>query len=115
MATPTVPMASPSEVSSSAAGSEHRPTSGYRPSLPASAVSFTDGHRLDRLALILLRLALGVEFLWAFVDKLFGLGYSTPSARAWLNGGSPTKGFLKGGVQRTAARLLQQHRGRAVG
>lgn len=41
-----------------------------------------------------LRLGTGFVFLWAFVDKLFGLGYSTPSQRAWLNGGSPTKGFL---------------------
>ncbi|QGG94158.1 DoxX family membrane protein [Actinomarinicola tropica] len=41
-----------------------------------------------------LRIATGFVFLWAFVDKLFGLGYSTPSERAWLNGGSPTKGFL---------------------
>jgi thiosulfate dehydrogenase (quinone) large subunit len=41
-----------------------------------------------------LRLGMGFLFLWAFADKLFGLGYSTPSERAWLNGGSPTKGFL---------------------
>ncbi len=40
------------------------------------------------------RIALGLTFLWAFVDKLFGLGYSTPSARSWISGGSPTKGFL---------------------
>lgn len=40
------------------------------------------------------RLSLASIFLWAFLDKLFGLGYSTPSARAWLNGGSPTNGFL---------------------
>lgn len=41
-----------------------------------------------------LRIAVGWVFLWAFVDKLFGLGYSTPSERSWLNGGSPTRGFL---------------------
>ena len=40
------------------------------------------------------RLALGSIFLWAFLDKLLGLGYSTPAARAWINGGSPTRGFL---------------------
>jgi thiosulfate dehydrogenase [quinone] large subunit len=40
------------------------------------------------------RLSLGWIFLWAFLDKLFGLGYATPSARAWINGGSPTRGFL---------------------
>ena len=36
----------------------------------------------------------GFEFLWAFLDKTFGLGYATPAERAWINGGSPTKGFL---------------------
>jgi thiosulfate dehydrogenase [quinone] large subunit len=40
------------------------------------------------------RVALGFIFLWAFFDKLFGLGYSTAPAKAWINGGSPTSGFL---------------------
>ena len=40
------------------------------------------------------RVVLGFEFLWAFLDKTFGFGYATPAARAWINGGSPTKGFL---------------------
>ncbi|GAB3887489.1 DoxX family membrane protein [Kibdelosporangium lantanae] len=41
-----------------------------------------------------LRITTGLLFLWAFLDKTFGLGYSTTSANAWVNGGSPTKGFL---------------------
>jgi thiosulfate dehydrogenase [quinone] large subunit len=41
-----------------------------------------------------LRLALGWTFIWAFFDKLLGLGYSTSSAGAWIDGGSPTSGFL---------------------
>jgi len=41
-----------------------------------------------------IRLALGWIFLWAFLDKLFGLGHSTTAAKSWLNGGSPTAGFL---------------------
>ncbi|MEV0272638.1 hypothetical protein AB0H43_27995 [Hamadaea sp. NPDC050747] len=45
-------------------------------------------------ALAVLRIATGTVFLWAFLDKTFGLGYATPDARAWINGGSPTKGFL---------------------
>jgi thiosulfate dehydrogenase [quinone] large subunit len=40
------------------------------------------------------RIALGFVFLWAFLDKTFGLGYSTPAAKSWINGGSPTAGFL---------------------
>jgi hypothetical protein len=42
----------------------------------------------------LIRVSIGLIFLWAFFDKLLGLGYSTPAARSWLNGGSPTKGYL---------------------
>ncbi|MEU4689904.1 DoxX family membrane protein [Actinoplanes sp. NPDC023714] len=45
-------------------------------------------------SLAVLRISLGFVFLWAFLDKTFGFGYATPSERAWLNGGSPTKGFL---------------------
>jgi thiosulfate dehydrogenase [quinone] large subunit len=45
-------------------------------------------------ALAALRIATGFIFLWAFFDKTFGWGYATASERAWVNGGSPTKGFL---------------------
>jgi thiosulfate dehydrogenase [quinone] large subunit len=45
-------------------------------------------------ALAVLRIATGLIFLWAFLDKLLGLGYATPGAKAWIAGGSPTKGFL---------------------
>jgi len=51
-----------------------------------------------RIIKTLLRWALGLQFLWAFLDKLFGLGYSTPPDRAWINGGSPTFGFLTKGA-----------------
>jgi thiosulfate dehydrogenase (quinone) large subunit len=43
-----------------------------------------------------LRIVIGATFFWAFLDKLFGLGYATPSAKSWIHGGSPTKGFLSG-------------------
>jgi len=42
-----------------------------------------------------LRLALGWTLFWAFIDKLFGLGYATKSGNSWLNGGSPTAGYLQ--------------------
>jgi thiosulfate dehydrogenase (quinone) large subunit len=45
-------------------------------------------------ALAVLRITTGFVFLWAFLDKTFGFGYATPSAKAWIHGGSPTKGFL---------------------
>lgn len=42
----------------------------------------------------LTRLCLGWTFLWPFLDKTFGLGHETPSANAWIDGGSPTEGYL---------------------
>ena len=44
--------------------------------------------------LVVLRLAFAWEFLWAFADKTFGFGFATPAERSWINGGSPTRGFL---------------------
>ena len=41
-----------------------------------------------------LRLAMGWTFFWAFADKLFGLGYATEAGKGWIDGGSPTFGFL---------------------
>ena len=47
-----------------------------------------------RHAVAVARYLLGFVFVWAFADKLFGLGYSTTSGRSWINGGSPSNGFL---------------------
>ncbi|MFJ5664470.1 MULTISPECIES: hypothetical protein [unclassified Micromonospora] len=54
-----------------------------------------------------LRLALGWVFLWAFLDKMFGLGHETPAKNAWINGGSPTKGFLGNAVEGPFANFYQ--------
>ncbi len=40
------------------------------------------------------RLLIGFEFLWAFLDKTFGLGVGTESASAWIHGGSPASGVM---------------------
>ncbi|SDO90100.1 DoxX family membrane protein [Actinacidiphila guanduensis] len=40
------------------------------------------------------RIATGFVFLWAFLDKTFGWHYATGSGKGWIDGGSPTKGFL---------------------
>jgi thiosulfate dehydrogenase [quinone] large subunit len=45
-----------------------------------------------------LRLTVGFIFLWAFLDKAFGFGYSTASENAWINGGKPSQGFLTMGA-----------------
>ncbi|GAA0711611.1 DoxX family membrane protein [Dactylosporangium roseum] len=65
-----------------------------RSSAPASTARRSASPAAARYLLAGIRLALGWIFLWAFLDKLFGFGFATPSARAWLNGGSPTNGFL---------------------
>lgn len=64
--------------------------------------------------LALLRIAFGLTFLWAFFDKLLALGFSTgrtvdPESgaetvdrfgdAAWINGASPTEGFLAFGAK----------------
>lgn len=69
----------------------------YEPELVTSAAA--------RKALAALRLAFGLTFLWAFFDKLLALGFATGrdsetgavdrfGDAAWINGGSPTKGFM---------------------
>jgi thiosulfate dehydrogenase [quinone] large subunit len=62
----------------------------------------------------LLRLGLGWIFLWAFIDKLFGLGFATKSEAAWINGGSPTFGFLKFGTSGPFADFYSGMAGSAV-
>ncbi len=52
----------------------------------------------NKIVLGILRLSMGLIFLWAFFDKLFGLNFATTAEKAWLAGGSPTTGFLKFGV-----------------
>lgn len=42
-----------------------------------------------------LRLSMSFIMLWAFFDKLLGLGFATSSDKAWIAGVSPTTGFLK--------------------
>jgi thiosulfate dehydrogenase [quinone] large subunit len=49
---------------------------------------------LGGIGIAALRIALGFVFLWAFLDKTFGLGYSTTAEKSWISGGSPTNGFL---------------------
>jgi thiosulfate dehydrogenase (quinone) large subunit len=92
------------------------------PETPVPAVSGTQVTRgageivtsgAARKALAALRIAFGLTFLWAFFDKLLGLGFSTGALTnaqgaktgidffgkdAWIHGGNPTMGFLKFGA-----------------
>jgi thiosulfate dehydrogenase [quinone] large subunit len=79
------------------------------PAAPMSTAA--TGSRAVRYVFAGLRLALGWTFLWAFLDKTFGLGFATESANAWVNGGSPTLGFLKFGTSGPFAGFYQQMAG----
>jgi len=65
-------------------------------SVQSTDVSTVKITQLGGTAIAVLRVAMGFVFMWPFLDKLFGLGYSTASDKSWLSGGSPTKGFLSG-------------------
>jgi thiosulfate dehydrogenase (quinone) large subunit len=61
-------------------------------------------HSAARKGLAVLRIGYAATFLWAFFDKLLALGFHTGydqdgvldrfGPAAWVNGGSPTEGFL---------------------
>jgi len=65
----------------------------------------TKAQRWARYIAAITRISLGWTFLWAFLDKAFALGHETGvdqatgvvdyfGPAAWINGGSPTAGFL---------------------
>ena len=62
----------------------------------------------------LTRIAMGLIFLWAFFDKLFGLGFATSPEKAWLAGISPTSGFLQNSTEGPFGRIFQSLAGSAV-
>lgn len=81
----------------------------HRP--PPDATSPGSTHLTDAAAARVaaaVRIGFGLTFLWAFLDKLLALGYSTGrddaglvdrfGEAAWVNGGSPTQGFLQFGA-----------------
>jgi thiosulfate dehydrogenase (quinone) large subunit len=82
----------------------HRPTSHHdEPDRVKSERERTTGRVLAAL-----RIGFGLTFLWAFLDKTFALGFHTGYDQAgqldrfgdaaWINGGSPTEGFLAFGA-----------------
>ena len=85
-------------------GTGHRPTATVAAADGSAALSSP-----ARRVLAVLRIAFGLTFLWAFFDKTLALGFATGKAEdgtvdrfgdaAWINGGSPTKGFLEFGAE----------------
>ena len=85
-------------------GAAARPATGATTRSTATTATRADA---GAVALAVLRITTGFVFLWAFFDKLLALGYATgtdPATgaidrfgdAAWINGGSPTTGFLSG-------------------
>ena len=64
----------------------------------ATSVAARDTTRPTAFATVFagVRILTGFIFLWAFLDKTFGWGYATPAGKGWIDGASPTKGFLSG-------------------
>ena len=74
-------------------------TRGAPAATPLPVVEIAERETKARYAWAVARIALGWTFLWAFLDKTFGLGFATQTDGAWINGGSPTQGFLEFGTE----------------
>lgn len=69
---------------------------------------------IQKIIWLKLRIVMSLIFLWAFFDKLFGLGFATASEKAWINGGSPTTGFLSNAVKGPFAEFFHSLAGVAI-
>jgi thiosulfate dehydrogenase (quinone) large subunit len=69
---------------------------------------------MKRILFLKLRLVMALIFLWAFFDKLFGLGFATTPENAWIKGASPTYGFLTHATQGPFAEFFQGLAGMVV-
>ncbi len=79
-----------------------------RPVLPE------DGRVTGEYVLAVLRIVMGFMLIWAFLDKLLGLGFPTGSDAAVINGGSPTEYYLTYLVSGPFASLYESLAGNAV-
>lgn len=68
----------------------------------------------NKYILAYVRICLGLIFIWAFFDKVFGFGFSTVHGKAWLDGVSPTLGFLKFGTSGPMAPFYKRIAGNVV-
>ena len=73
-----------------------------------------NGTARPRYLWAVLRLAMGWLYLWPFLDKVFGLGFSTQAGKTWLDGVSPTLGFLKFGSKGPLKELFAGMAGNVV-
>lgn len=64
--------------------------------------------------LAVVRVVLGFMLIWAFLDKLFGLGFQTTAEAAIINGGSPTEYYLSNLVDGVFAGFYEMLAGNVV-
>ena len=69
---------------------------------------------IQKIMFLKLRFVMSFIFLWAFFDKVFGLGFATGQENAWINGGSPTYGFLTHAVRGPLAPFFQSLAGMPI-
>jgi thiosulfate dehydrogenase (quinone) large subunit len=89
---------------------ETRPAPLQAPAPETSVVRSTAARRV----LAALRFVIGWTFLWAFLDKTFALGFSTEAGNGWIEGGSPTAGYLMGASEGWFGPLWQSLSGTAI-
>lgn len=64
---------------------------------------------------VVLRITLGLIFLWSAIDKIFGLGFPTEPDSAWLTSGtSPTFGYLNFAAYGPMSALMQSIAGNVM-
>lgn len=69
---------------------------------------------MHNISLGLTRIGIGLIFLWAFLDKVFGLGFSTEAGKAWIDGVSPTYGYLAFATHGPLAGIFQAMAGNSL-
>src|SRR5688500_11758446 len=69
---------------------------------------------MPKIILISLRLVMAGIMLWAFLDKVWGLGYPTLAEQSWLSGASPTMGFLTNGTRGPLVEVFKSMAGNPV-
>jgi thiosulfate dehydrogenase [quinone] large subunit len=69
---------------------------------------------IEKIVWLKLRIVMALIFLWAFFDKLLGLGFATSSQNAWINGGSPTYGFLTHATKGPFVEIFQSIAGNLI-
>ena len=92
------------------AGDEQRTSAA---ALQEPAANSAQGPPAAARPLAVVRIVLGTVFLWAFLDKTFGLGFATSPGKAWISGGSPTAGYL-GSVKGSFSGMFQSLAGAPI-